>query len=304
MPMTGLRLIEDKDFALDESPICFFQGQNEILRLPAFYSHYRGIGFTKFVAIDHESNDGTSEFLLQQSDTIVYLGKGNYIHNRERWQNALLDKYGLGKWCLTVDCDELFVYYLSESRSINDLSKYLNQRTARAVIAPLIDCYSALPIEDTLYKSASPFLITCPFFDGGFLRYELLGRCPWVSVLGGVRQRIFFPGEAGPELVKVPFVKWQRDVRYTSPHHLTDTLISPLRGALLHFKFFHDFPSRVRHAVEMCNHWDYSSEYRRYFNLLQKDSKLNLFTETQSVCYESTLSLQRLGLCNAARGWK
>lgn len=304
MSPTCLRLISDKVFEYDKSPICFFQSQNEILRLPAFYSHYRAMGFRKFVAIDHESNDGTAAFLLQQADTIVYRGQGNYIHNREKWQNALLDKYGIGKWCLTVDCDELFVYYGSESRSISELSAYLDARAARAVIAPLVDFYSASPIEDTLYSSGTPFVMTCPFFDGRFYRYELLGRCPWVSVSGGVRQRIFFPEESGPELVKVPFVKWQTDVRYTSPHHLTDTLISPLRGALLHFKFFHDFPSRVRYAVEMCNHWDYSSEYRRYFNVLDRDPRLNLFADMHSVCYESTVSLQRLGLCNAAGRWR
>jgi len=304
MSATCLSQISDKEFTFDGRPICFFQARDEILRLPAFYSHYRALGFTRFVAIDHESSDGTKEFLLEQTDTTVYSGRGNYIHNREIWQNALLDRYGIGRWCLTVDCDELFVYHCAETRSISELCDYLERRGARAVIAPLVDFYSALSIEETAYKPGTPFLSTCPYFDGNFYQYKPLTRCPWISVAGGVRQRVFFPGEDGPELIKVPLVKWQTDVRYTSPHHLTDTPISSLRGALLHFKFFHDFSSRVRHAVETLNHWNFSSEYCHYFSVLKRHPHLNLFLEAQSVCYESTVSIQRLGLCNAERGWR
>src|SRR5688500_9282519 len=45
--------------------------RNEMFFLPAFFDHYRGLGVEQFIILDDKSDDGTSEFLLSQTDCVV-----------------------------------------------------------------------------------------------------------------------------------------------------------------------------------------------------------------------------------------
>ena len=45
--------------------------KNEAFFMRPFLSHYRSLGVKRFVFIDDNSNDGTREFLFEQSDCMV-----------------------------------------------------------------------------------------------------------------------------------------------------------------------------------------------------------------------------------------
>ena len=86
--------------------------RNEGLRLPAFLKHYRGLGVGRFFIIDNDSTDGTTDYLIGQPDVHLFRTANRYSEADmgTDWLNALLATFGVGRWCVTVDIDELFAY--------------------------------------------------------------------------------------------------------------------------------------------------------------------------------------------------
>ncbi|KZY31971.1 hypothetical protein A3731_22865 [Roseovarius sp. HI0049] len=55
--------------------------RNEMLRLPAFLEHYRGLGVDRFLLVDNGSGDGSREFLLAQEDVTVFHTSQSYAES-------------------------------------------------------------------------------------------------------------------------------------------------------------------------------------------------------------------------------
>jgi len=288
---------------VDGEIIGFIQCRNELLRLPWLLGYYRKLGVETFVITDNASTDGTTEFLVAQPDVRLYVTDESYRSGTLMWQHHMLQRHGMGKWCLVIDCDEILVYPGVAEHGLKDLCLYLEQEKAGAFVAPIVDCYSDKPIAHTDYHAGDSFIEKCPYFDGIRYTFPPAQACPWFRAFGGVRQRVFFPHTTGPLLVKVPLVKWTDEKRYLcSTHLLTDTPLTSFSGALLHFKFFHPFQKTVEFAVREANHWDHSAEYRAYEKVLGENPSLCLYADI-SRRYESPESLKILGLCQEKAPW-
>jgi glycosyltransferase involved in cell wall biosynthesis len=311
--------------------------RDEILRLSQTLDHHRNIGVTRFFIVDNGSNDGTREFLIDQPDCHVFLTRSSYAEAKFglEWQHALLEEYGMERWCLVVDADEWFVYPGYENRSLAELAAYLQQRGAQGMFAFLLDMYGSGTVAQTLSEPQRSLLDICRYFDRHYiwdcgLRIPGLARkrFPPYKVAGGPRWRLLFPmlhrhyymlkaiwlisdyfriplpaalGPA-PTLTKIPFLRWLPGTRYPHPHTTTPMKLSDVTGVLLHFKFLEDFFARINIEINRREHWNHASDYFRYSRAL-KDNPGHTFHYGGSVAYEESEQLIRLGLMREDDGW-
>lgn len=297
--------------------------RNEAQRLPYWLEHYRALGVSKFFVIDNGSDDGTLEILLAQPDCIVFENKESYLASRFGidWINALQDEYGVGHWCMVADVDELFVFSKKFGSTLPELVVKMEEEGAEGVFTIMVDMYSPNSLKDVDYKQGTPFQTQCNAFDARPYFSLPVKECPYINVVGGVRQRMFFPEFSRRSLVdrvrwkignifkikewmfvrppvvsKVPFIKWRKGCALISSAHTVNPVkLFSARCALLHFKFFGDFHKKALIEIKRNQHYDGSREYRRYFAFFDKNPDFTFAAETTAI-YESPDSLEKAGI--------
>lgn len=285
----------------------FANVRNEILRLPYFLRFYREMGARLFVIADNGSRDGTAAYLSRQPDVLLFDAPGRYSESRFGidWMNALLGRFGVNRWCLTVDADELLVFPHCERLSLLELTRYLDSKNEDALPSFLLDMYADAPIRHTNYEPETPFLSACPYFDAGsYSREEAEGPTRGVPSRGGPRHRLFWEGRdrdrPSPFLPKIPLVRWSGGHRYeASTHVIAKARMSEVRGALLHFKFFSDFVTRIEEEVQRREHFNEASQYSAYWEVMSSEPDLNPFFDG-SVRYVDSTQLMAMNLIRSS----
>jgi hypothetical protein len=339
MPVHTLIRIDTRTIADDRREIrAFTNVRNEILRLPRFFQHYRSIGVARFFVTDNGSTDGSKEFLLAQPDCHVFVTSNSYAESMygAEWQNALLNEYGVDRWCLLVDADEWLVYPGYERKSILDLAVYLDQTNVQGMFSFLLDMYGPGPIAESVAVPERSSFDDCRYFDSQYSwhrRFYIPGieppRFPEYNVVGGPRLRLFYPNlrryyyliraawrardwlryplpaalKPPPALTKVPLVRWLPGTRFRDSHRTTPINLSDVTGVLLHFKFLRDFYERISTEASRKEHWDGAAEHARYLAKLKVDPSLSLYY-AGSVEYQGSEQLLRLGLLREDQGWR
>ncbi|MEQ8282892.1 MAG: glycosyltransferase family 2 protein [Parvibaculum sp.] len=286
----------------DGDIIAVVVGYNEKLRIPYFLEYYRSLGVTKFIYVDNASTDGSVEYLQQQADVLLYGAPGSYLESRAGldWSKAILDKYCVGRWTLIVDVDELLVYPGVEAFTLPDLIGYLEKVSAQGLMTIMIDTYPAGPLRDIKYQERVPFIEACCFFDRDGYFVQGVRQFPSLEVRGGPRLRCFFeaqPDIPAPPLKKVPLVKWDANLLFTSSTHF---LSPPIRlldisGALLHFKFFHDFAEHAVSEIARGQRWNSGVQYKLYLKPFEENPGFSMLYD-HSEEYVGSAQLVRLGL--------
>jgi hypothetical protein len=313
----------------------FAMCRNERLRLPAFLRHYRSLGIGRFFFVDNDSTDGTTDYLVGQPDVHLFLTANRYSEAARGtdWLNALLAAFGVGSWCLTVDIDELFAYPGCEHASLRTLTGYLDRYGYEAFSCLLLDQYPDGPLMQCSYQPGDDLLAAAPYFDIGPYDKSPLDMCPGVLIKGGMRERVFFsdfrtrglaakiydalyyrvlrhiawlgarPPRRPPLLTKVPLVRWDEKSSYLQGNHaVSRKIVAPDTGALLHFKFLHDFHVRAVEEAARGERYDGASDYRRYAERLNQNPDMTFMYEG-STRYDGTAQLVRLGLMRDTEAW-
>ncbi|WP_371743780.1 glycosyltransferase family 2 protein [Mangrovicoccus sp. HB161399] len=266
----GLELAPVTRPARREGVLAFACLRNEARRLPDFLDHYRRLGVAQFFVVDNGSTDGAAELLAAQPDVAMWRTSGSYRRSRYGmdWLAALKRRHGCGRWCLTVDADELLVYPDWETRPLPALCAWLDARGLRSFPALLLDLYGGP-------GAAGPegrILEQVPWFDAGNYRAQRDPRYGHDWIQGGPRERAFFAGEPwqAPALNKVPLVRWKFGQTYvSSTHHLLPRGLNQRReeaptGVLLHTKFLPGFAARAEEEAARQEHYGDCVEYRAY----------------------------------------
>lgn len=303
-----LRVIQDRTSDIDETSIlCVGCLRNEALRLPYFLEYHRRLGVTHFLFVDNDSDDGTVELLSGQPDVSLWSTGESYKQARFGldWTTWLQLKYARGKWCLTLDADELLVFPFHETRTLRDLTLFLDETGQKAFGALMLDLYPEGPIDGADYRAGQDPLEVVPFFDPG--PYRTVRQAPkdnlWVQ--GGARERVFFADDPrrGPTLNKLPLVKWHwRYVYLNSTHSMLPRALNHayngpgdtrLCGVLLHTKFL---PIAVEKSVEektRKQHFAQPDAFGAYYDAVISGPTL---WHEGSVAYEGWEQLEALGL--------
>ncbi len=317
----------------------FMNVSNELLRLPHVLDYYRNIGVNRFFFIENHSNDGTLQFLQDQPDCHIFSTVNSYPEARSGilWRAALLDRYGTGHWCLSVDADELLIYPHCEQVKLPEFCAHLDAEGSEGLFTFMMDMYPEGKLEDAVCTSDKSFFEITPYFDKDYTfidRIYLRGRKPFppLEVMGGPRERCFYPDQGthvpkkrmaihiyeraavalkkaglikgfksmkSPALFKVPLVKWKKGIEYkASTHVISEIKLSPMTGVLAHFKFFSDFHDRVVKAVAKGTFSNGSAEYREY---LKHIDKVKNFMYAGSRKYTSSKDVLDCGLMKSTK---
>jgi hypothetical protein len=313
----------------------FATSRNERLRLPAFLAHYRSLGADRFFIIDNDSTDGTTDYLVDQPDVHLFRTANRYSEAAMGidWLNALLARFGVGFWCITVDIDELLVYPGSEHASLRTLTQHLDRAGYEVLSCLLLDMYPAGSLNQCAYEPGDDLIAATPYFDLGPYERSRFDLCPGVHITGGMRQRVFHPEfstrglttkiydglyyrvlqhfawlgarppDRPPLLTKVPLVRWDEKSRYLKGNHaVSPKIVAPDTGVLLHFKFLHDFHARAVQEAARGEHYDGASEYQRYAKRLSESPDMTFMYE-ESTRFEGTAQLVGLGLMQETKAW-
>ena len=288
--------------------------KNENLRLPYLLEYHRQLGIGRFLIIDNGSTDGTLEYLLGQQDCHVFSSKGNFFANNTDppiWTNALLNVFGDGHWCLTLDGDEMFVFPHCENVSIQSLCEYLDYTGANAVEALVIDMYGKAAIRNSHYERGDSFLDQHRFFDPefGFCSANERSYQP-IVMFSRFRERAFWKGrhaqQRPPCITQIPLVKWRKGMAYlVCIHTIEHAKLSELRTGILHFKFLPGFLQSI--VTSLKENADVAEkglqERKNYIETLEKDPGLSLY-HSGSVEYRNSKQLVELGWLKTSRDYE
>lgn len=287
--------------------LIFSTMRNERMRIEHWLAHYRALGVVHFLVVDNASDDGTAEFLATQSDVSVWSTPHSYKASRfgVDWLTCLQMKYGVGRWCLSVDADELLVYPDSGTRGLDELTAHLDATGREAFGALMLDLYPKGPVGQASYTAGDNPVETIPWFDADNYRAKLHPIFSNLWIQGGVRDRMFFGSqpERSPTLNKTPLVKWRRGYAYvTSTHQILPRRLNDVfdlgreprvSGVLLHTKFLPNIGAKSAEEMERAQHFENSALYQPYYEALVDDP--DLWTK-ESVRYTGQAQLESLGL--------
>ncbi len=296
--------VDDRCLAIAAGEIlCCVAVRNERPRLPAFFNHYRRLGVDRFLFVDNGSDDGTGEWLREQTDVHVWRSLQSFKQANfgASWFELLLRRHGVDHWCLTVDADELLVYDGYRERPLQAFCRELEGHGCQAASGMLLDLYSDRPIRDTHWGEGADPLEACGYFDREFChtRDERDGQYRNQTIFfGGVRQRMF-PAQNSYLLSKVPLFYYRPNLLLTSGQHLTNLpyeRIAHEQVCLLHFKFFASFLPYAREEAVREMHASAAEQYKAYAARLLEDEAITLYDPQLSLRYEGIAQLQRLGV--------
>lgn len=278
--------------------------RNELPRLPFFCDYYRKLGVNHFLIVDNDSSDGLHDWVRGQEDISLWHTKASYKGSKfgMEWCNFLLNKYGVGHLCVTVDPDEFLVYPRMETRDLRDLGEYMRMEKRETLHAIMLDAYSDKPLSDTVYTTGDNPFEVCPYFDrDGYVQISTPSMPTFTR--GGPRMRIHnrTTPEKSPALNKIPLVWWEWNFRYVSSMHdlkpmrlmrVQDMMNPAITGALFHFKFFASLSEKAHEEMNRKQHFAGSAEYQQY--AATRDPVF--YEDGVSIRYESVEQLIRLGL--------
>jgi len=275
-----------------------------------FLRYYSRLGVGHIVILDNGSSDRTLEILRQAGAVTLLETKLPYERYNILLKRFLVETYGAGRWSLCVDVDEYFDYPYSDRVSLSSLVAYLNRHGYTAVVAQMLDMFSAYPVssfskracECRYYdisavqkKDYAEFLKTSvDFLRRNHSHYTFLSNAyakDYSRVsnrvsnrnirfhLGGVRKQVF--GLDKVWLTKHPLVFMNPHLRPAVTTHLClGAHVADFSAVLYHFKFVSGFGSRVRRAVKDAMYASKSFEYSKYLEALHKNPQLSLRQKT------------------------
>lgn len=263
-------------------PLAFAVVRNEMGRLAHWLDHHRRLGVGHFLIVDNDSTDGGRAWLAEQPDVSLWTTTASYRNSKfgRDWMNWLLTRYGAGRWCLTLDADELIVFPYCDRSSLSDLTAELDRRGVSALGALMVELYPQGPLLPPQPVSDTEALARLSWFDVDNYRCKIQQpmRNRWVQ--GGPRDRVFFADhpERAPTLNKLPLVRWRRGYAYVNSTHsmlpakLNDSWDGPgdnrLSGALLHTKFLPEIVAKSQEERQRRQHFGEPAAYDSYYAAL------------------------------------
>lgn len=271
--------------------------RNEALRLPFMLKYHFDLGVSRVLLVDNDSTDGTRELAAADPRIHVWTSKERY-KGPLYWQEPLLRRFAVGRWCLVLDADELFVYPHMDRLDLPGLAAQLEQEGTAALHGLFIEMFSREPIGQVAYRPGDDLRAAAPWFDAeGYVRKQYHpvfgGPAPDFIHMGGTRGRVF-PEEFGCS--KYPFFKYSPNLFLRRGlHTIEGAPISAAQGAVLHFKYLQDFKAKAVREAERGAYWNASAEYKAYAERFRQEGDFSLW-HPGAKRYEGWRQLVELGL--------
>jgi hypothetical protein len=293
--------------------LCVMVVRNEAERLPYFLAHHRGLGVQHFLIVDNGSTDQTAVYLRDQPDVSLWSTAGSYKQSRFGldWTNWLLLRYGHGRWCLTLDADELLVYPHWETRPLPALTRWLEACGRDSFGTMMLDLYPDGPLSAARPEAEGNPQAALQWFDSGNYVVQVQPRLRNLWIQGGPRAREFFSKDPrrAPTLNKVPLVKWHwRYAYHNSTHSVLPARLNAVfdetggemtSGVLLHTKFMPTILEKSVEEKQRRQHFADPDRFGSYYEGLIADPVLHCAASQR---YLGWRQLESLGLISRG-GW-
>lgn len=274
--------------------------RNELLMLPHFLEHYRRLGVKCFLMADNLSDDGTREYLLQQSDVGLFSVDTEYkkSHYGVAWQQALLGNFCLNKWVLLADADELLIYPDCEHLPLVEFIRATaDLEGADCIRTDMIDMYPYGDLAEADLREHPPLSVAQWFDAIPFTEWRLgnghFSNAP--SLLSSLRHRITplaephsFTAQKYGLLRYKPWIRLSQGI-----HDISGVKVASQHAWFAHIKYHAGFKEKVESEIRRGQHFDNAREYRRYAEILA-ESKGGFGEATLSSCYQGSASFVAL----------
>ncbi len=249
----------------------------------SFVEHYRSLGAKHLVFLDNGSTDGTVEALRRYENVTVFCTTLPFKRYGLSMRKYLAERFGLGRWTLNVDVDELFVYPYMDVVGLKSLLGYLNDNSYNAVVTSVLDMFTEEALSDVAGEGDEPLRERHRFYDPSEVSeeaYESVGDVgnvlanPDVPILrGGIRRALF---GLNPLLIKHPLILLDGKLKPMdlSEHWVGDARLADFTGVLLHYKLLNGLYAAVRREVESRNYPNRWGKYDRYLKVLDEAPEL------------------------------
>lgn len=290
-----IRVIRKTDPCDKNAPIVTLCVKNDIRRIQMLVDHYRKLGVVKFAILDNESNDGTFEWMLNQSDIDLYQCSDPYqSFVKEGWINRLISYYGFDRWYIVTDSDELVVYQDMEIISISNLTLRLDKSGIKRVKALTLDTYR----ENPLMKESVNIWNDYRWVDSDsyYEIYRNAGSYRVKRFIGGPRYRLM---NSTVSLDKHPLIYWEKgtisdNAHYQFPHSSIDE--APCLLGILHYKFLdtdiEEYRKRASKKSSFAGKGEYYRQYMSYFDKQKQQS----FMYNGSIEFNTSETLKKITL--------
>lgn len=251
--------------------------------------------------------------LQDQPDVSLWSTHASYNASRFGldWMTWLQMQYCHDHWTLMVDADELLVFAHHDTRSLKDLTGWLDTQGLTGFGALMLDLYPKGPLGAQDYAPGQDPGGILDWFDAvpyRQVRQQPLGNL-WVQ--GGVRERAFFADipARSPTLNKIPLIRWSRRYAYVnSTHSLLPRAMNFLydgpggtapSGVLLHTKFLPEIVEKSAIEKQRAQHFTVPQDFDHYYHSLTGAPSL---WDENSVQLQGWKQLEALELMNSG-GW-
>jgi Glycosyl transferase family 2 len=258
----------------------------------SFMEHYASMAVKHAVFLDNGSTDGTVEALKGYDNVTVLRAMLPFKRHQMLMKRYLIERFGRGRWTLSVDMDELFDYPYSDVVSLKALLGYLSANSYTAVVAQMLDMFSEEPVTDTVSDEDEPLKERHRFYDISNVREQDYWEFPFVSGSGnvvtnedigiyrnGIQNTVF---GTLPALTKHPLVFLDEKLKPVdrSAHSVSNARVADFTCVLFHYKFTNHLYELIRNAARQENYMRDSGKQKKWLKVLEKTPNLLVKGET------------------------
>ena len=279
-----------------ENPIIVLCIKNDLKRVQMLVDHYRSLGVDKFAIMDNGSNDGTFEWLAEQSDIDLFRCYEPYQTDvKEGWINRIVSHYGFDRWYIVTDSDELLVFQGMEVHSLSDLINELIQKGYNRIKGLTLDVYT----EGRLFGKSEDIRRDYKWIDSDSYKEidAIAGTYKIKKFVGGPRYRLM---NSTVPLSKYPLVFWEKgtisdSAHFQYPHDLINE--SPCAAGILHFKFIDKDYDVYEKRAQKNSGFSRGARYKKYMEFVKNQDNTSFMYEG-SVEFTSSDVLNTISFIN------
>ena len=282
---------------VQENPIVVLCVKNDLKRIQMLVDHYRSLGVEKFAFLDNESNDGTFEWLMEQTDIDLFRCYEQYqTFVKEGWINRIISYYGFDRWYIVTDSDELLVYQGMEEHSLSDLVKVLILKGYKRIEGLTLDAYT----EGRLFGKSEDIRKDYKWIDTDSYKEidAAAGTHKIKRFVGGPRYRLM---NSSITLSKYPLINWEKgtisdNAHFQYPHDMI--CASPCLAGILHFKFIDkDYDLYEKRTQNNSGFYRGGVHYKKYMDFVKNQENTSFMYEG-SVEFNSSEVLKKIPFIN------
>jgi glycosyltransferase involved in cell wall biosynthesis len=272
-------------YALDELVVvCIVRNGRPYMK--SFIDHYLSLGVKHIVFLDNGSDDDTVAFARDHGQVTVIQSRLPYKKYEGAMIQYLLSRFGMSRWSLYVDIDELFDYPYSDVVSLSSLLRYLNEKSYTAVVTQVLDMFPDRALSSRVSQKDEPLKELYRFYDLSNVknndyksRSNVIANDDIKRLRDGIRTTLF---DVPFALTNHRLIFFDGEVRPAASgrglHRVENARLADLSCVLYHYKLVDGFREWAARAVreESYNPELMRRHYKKYLEVVKRNPGIRI----------------------------